>query len=123
MLPNESEISHIGRIVSPHLGKDKANHMVVNIFGFHNHNNLIMGFNMSYVHGLGDAQEALAEQWDREHEWINSIKMPCPHCKSEDTEWEDMEDESDDWGIETTFSCFCNTCGKEFTHSHYVDMS
>ena len=53
----------------------------------------------------------------------SSIKMPCPHCKSEDTEWEDMEDESDEWGIETTFSCFCNGCGKEFTHTHYVNMS
>lgn len=97
--------------------------MVVKCFGFYTHNDFNLFFYMSYVHGLGDAQEALAEQWDREHEWIYSIKMPCPHCKSENTEWEDYEDESDEWGIETIFSCFCNACGKEFTHTHYVDMS
>ena len=78
---------------------------------------------MSYVHGLGDAQEALAEEWDRKHEWINSLKMPCPQCKSEDTVWEDYDEESDDWGIETSFSCICQSCGKEFVHDHYVDMS
>jgi hypothetical protein len=78
---------------------------------------------MSYVHGLGDAQEALAEQWDREHEWMDRLKMPCPHCKSENTEWEDYESDSDDWGIDWTFSCYCNDCDKEFTHSYYEDMS
>lgn len=77
---------------------------------------------MSYVYGLGDAQEALAEQWDREHEWINSIEMPCPHCKSTDTDWEDYEDESDEYSIEYTFDCVCQGCGKQFTHYHCVDM-
>ena len=76
-----------------------------------------------YVHGLGDAQEALAEQWDRDNEWINGIKMPCPHCKSTDTDWEDKEEESDEWGIEVTFYCVCQGCGKDFVHNHYIDMS
>ena len=30
---------------------------------------------MSYVHGLGDAQEALSIQEDRENDWISSIKI------------------------------------------------
>jgi len=78
---------------------------------------------MSYIHGLGDAQEAEAARWDAETEWINGIEMKCPHCESLDTEWEDMEDESDEWGIETTFQCVCQSCGKDFVHTHYVDMS
>lgn len=78
---------------------------------------------MSYVHGLGDAQEALAEQWDREHEWIERIKMPCPHCESIDTDWEDYEKEAYADVLETHFDCVCNSCGKEFTHSHTEVMS
>lgn len=76
-----------------------------------------------YVHGLGDAQEGYAREDEMKLEWINSIEMKCPHCKSIDTDYEDMEEESDEYGIDTTFYCVCQGCGKDFVHTHYTDMS
>ena len=94
-----------------------------NFLWYYNHNNFNLYFNMSYVHGLGDAQEALAKQWDIEHEWIKSIEMFCSHCKSVDTDWEDYETISNESGVDYAFFCVCQNCEKEFVYHHYVDMT
>tara|TARA_R110002167_G_scaffold293397_2_gene498093 strand:+ start:110 stop:337 length:228 start_codon:yes stop_codon:yes gene_type:complete len=73
---------------------------------------------MSYVHGLGDAQEALSIQEDRENDWISSIKMPCPHCKSLNTNWDDKEEEWFEHHFIITFEAYCDDCDKNFTFEH-----
>ena len=46
---------------------------------------------MTYVHGLGDAQEKFALDWDRKYGWIDAIEVKCPHCGSTDTPREGFE--------------------------------
>ncbi len=79
---------------------------------------------MSYVHGLGDAQERFAKDWDYKYGWINDLKIICPHCGSEHTEVEGFE-QSDSWefGEEWTIECWCEGCSKEFEYIHEVDYS
>ena len=71
-----------------------------------------------YVHGLGDAQERAAQEYDWKYGWMDSIKIICPKCKSENCEWEDYDEEHDEWSSEYTFYCFCNECEHEFEHYH-----
>ena len=73
---------------------------------------------MSYVHGLGDAQEALSLQEDRENDWLSSIEMPCPHCKSIATDWEDKEEEWFEHYFTITFDVYCHDCEKNFTFEY-----
>ena len=73
---------------------------------------------MSYVHGLGDAQERLAQEWDYKYGWIDTLEIKCPKCKSTNVEKEDWEEEYDeDWCL-FIFSCFCGDCEHEFEHEH-----
>ena len=77
---------------------------------------------MTYVHGLGDAQERLALEWDRKYGWIDAIEVKCPHCGSIDTPREGFEQtDSGRWGEEWRFECACQGCGEFFIHVHYVD--
>ena len=34
-----------------------------------------------YVHGLGDAQERAAQEYDWKYGWMDSIKIICPKSK------------------------------------------
>ena len=77
---------------------------------------------MTYVHGLGDAQERFALDWDRKYGWIDAVEVKCPHCGSTDTPREDFEQtDSDDWGEEWRFECVCQGCGEYFIHIHNID--
>lgn len=76
---------------------------------------------MSYVHGLGDAQERLAQEFEWQYGWISDLVIKCPKCESTDIDKEDWEEEYD--GDESTlfiFSCFCCNCEHEFEHEHYA---
>ena len=79
---------------------------------------------MSYVHGLGDAQERYAAEYDYKYGWIDDLEIICPHCGSTDTPREDFE-KTDSWkfGEEWTFDCACQGCGKNFEHIHEIDCS
>lgn len=80
---------------------------------------------MSYVHGLGDAQERFAQDWDYKYGWIDDLKIICPHCGS--SEFTDVEGfdqtDSDEMGEEWTLEVWCQSCEKEFKHIHEFDFS
>jgi DNA-directed RNA polymerase subunit RPC12/RpoP len=80
---------------------------------------------MSYVHGLGDAQERFAKEDEYRYGWISDLKIICPHCGlSHQVEIEGYEQtDSDEWGDEWTISCWCEACSKEFKHIHENDYS
>ena len=79
---------------------------------------------MSYVHGLGDAQEGFAKEYDYKYGWVNELKIICPHCGSEHTEVEGFEKtDTDATGEEWTLDCWCEGCEKEFQHFHEFDFS
>ena len=76
---------------------------------------------MSYVHGLGDAQEREAQEFEWRYGWISELVINCPECKSTNTETEDWEEQFEP--PEDTlfiFSCFCGDCEHEFEHEHYA---
>ena len=80
---------------------------------------------MGYTHGLGDAQERIALEWDAQNDWAYEVKIKCPKCKKtefvEKEEWEDVD--CDEYGVETEFTCWCEHCEHEFTYSHYTHMT
>ena len=80
---------------------------------------------MSYVHGLGDAQERFAKEYDYKYGWIDDLKIICPHCGS--SEFTDVEGfdqtDSDEMGEEWTLEVWCQSCEKEFEHIHEFDFS
>lgn len=80
---------------------------------------------MSYVHGLGDAQERFAMEYDIKYGWIADLKIICPRCGS--SEFVDVEDfektDSDETGEEWTLDCWCQTCAMQFEHIHEFDFS
>ena len=80
---------------------------------------------MSYVHGLGDAQERFAQDWDYKYGWIDDLKIICPHCgSSEHTGVEAFDKtDSDETGEEWTLEVWCQSCEKEFKHIHEFDFS
>lgn len=79
---------------------------------------------MSYVHGLGDAQEGFAKDWDYKYGWIDDLEIICPHCGSNDTPREEFEKtDSGHWGEEWTFSCACQGCGEFFEYIYDIDFS
>jgi len=40
--------------------------------------------------------------------------MPCPHCKSIATDWEDKEEEWFEHWFTITFDVYCHDCEKNF---------
>lgn len=79
---------------------------------------------MSYVHGLGDAQERFAKEYDYKYGWIDDLKIICPHCGSEHTEVEGFEQTDSGYTYEEwTMNCWCEGCEKEFDYHHEIDYS
>ncbi len=74
---------------------------------------------MTYVHGLGDAQEQFAKSWDEKYGWIDELEIICPNCGSTDTPREAFEDNVDgEWSMD----CACQGCGKNFNHYYEDDF-
>ena len=77
---------------------------------------------MSYVYGLGDAQEDEARRFEMKYGWLNELEIKCPNCGNhEGVDVEGWETEYDEYYECWTLDCFCNgECGHQFYHNHYI---
>lgn len=77
---------------------------------------------MSYVYGLGDAQEDEARRFEMKYGWIHKLEIECPNCGNhEGVDVEGWETEYDEYYEVWTLDCFCNGgCGHQFYHSHWI---
>ena len=61
---------------------------------------------MTYVYGLGDAQEDASRMFDAQTAWLDEIKCECPKCKTK-MDWEDYTTDSDG---DIIVYFYCDTC-------------
>ena len=63
---------------------------------------------MSYVYGLGDAQEDEARRFEMQYGWLHELTIKCPKCgKTECVEVEDWETEYEEVYEIWTLQCIC----------------
>jgi hypothetical protein len=71
---------------------------------------------MSYVHGLGDAQEAASKRFDEKYGWLSQHPLECPNCNEAGIIPYDhrFEGDYDDDFPDCILMYNCDYCGHEY---------
>lgn len=73
---------------------------------------------MSYVYGLGDAQESASRKFDYEHSWLDDYNQKCPKCNNK-MYWVDFDQEwYEDGDMDLNIDWECDNCGNTLS-KHY----